>query len=355
MVDAKKVVVAMSGGVDSSVAAALLVEQGYDVAGVMLKLWSDSCGESENACCPPEAIAQAREVASVLGIPFYVLDTQDIFKKQIVDRFVESYRLGMTPNPCFDCNRMIRWGTLLGFALENGYEFMATGHYARLKREDSGLTHLLKGVDETKDQSYVLSGLVQSQLAHTLLPLGELKKTQVRELARSKGLPVAEKHDSQDLCFVGDAGYRDFVRRHSPVTFMPGEIVNSRGMHMGMHAGLENYTIGQRKGLGAGNAQPLYVMQKDVNKNRLIVGTRSELGRSVFDVRQLHCLSEGLKPDVEYKVKIRYRSTPMDCHVVLQEDSSLQVLLQQPAMDVTAGQIAVFYQGDEVMASGMIC
>jgi tRNA-specific 2-thiouridylase len=349
-----RVVVAMSGGVDSSVAAALLLDQGYDVTGVMLKLWADGCGEKENSCCPPEAIAQAREIASRLGIPFYVLDTQDIFKRRIVDSFIKAYADGLTPNPCFNCNRWIRWGFLLDFALNNGFEFMATGHYARLWKEDSGRVHLMKGIDETKDQSYVLSGLDQAQLAHTILPLGKMKKTQVREIASSKGLPVANKKDSQDLCFVGVNGYRDFLLRHTPESFVEGDILNSQGERVGRHSGLANYTIGQRKGLGAGNAQPVYVIQKKIESNQLLVGPRSEMGRDQFEINNLHLLNGEIDPSRSYAVKIRYKAAPVQCFLERIDGERLHVKLSRIVLDVTPGQIAVFYDGEEVVASGMI-
>lgn len=350
----KKGIVAMSGGVDSSVAAALLVDQGYDVTGIMLKLWADECGEKDNSCCPPEAIAQAREVASMLGIPFYVLDVQDLFKKRIVNTFIQDYARGATPNPCFNCNRWIRWGFLLNFALSNGYEFLASGHYARLVTDESGVVHLLKGVDDSKDQAYVLSGLDQAQLSHTILPLGEMRKTEVRQIARFKDLPVADKHDSQDLCFVGSNGYRDFLRRHSPEMFVEGEIIDPQGETLGRHHGLANYTVGQRKGLGAGNAKAIYVLRKDLEKNQLMVGPKTDLGTDSFEVQDLHMLANDLNPLLEYEVKIRYKAAPVRCSVKRMKDNTLAVNLTKTAPDVTPGQIAVFYEGNEVVASGII-
>lgn len=354
MSDKKKVVVAMSGGVDSSVAAALLVDQGFDVTGVMLKLWADDCGEKDNSCCPPEAIAQAREVASLLGIPFYVLDTQELFKKRIVDTFIQAYGEGLTPNPCFNCNRWIRWGFLLDFAMSNGNDFLATGHYARLVNDETGVVHLHKGLDETKDQSYVLSGLDQKQLMHTLLPLGELKKVRVRELARAKGLPVAEKHDSQDLCFAGRTDYRDFLKRHSPELFREGEIVDIHGKTVGHHQGLANFTIGQRKGLGAGNEEPIYVVRKELDLNQLMVGNKNELGVNTFTVRNLHLIAGTLNAQQKYQVKTRYKAAPVTCTIKSQDANDLRVSLEKSVPDVTPGQVAVFYDGSEVMASGMI-
>lgn len=354
MVEKRRVVVAMSGGVDSSVAASLLVDQGYDVTGVMLKLWADVCGEKDNACCPPEAIAQAREVASILGIPFYVLDVREVFKQKIVDQFVQDYAIGLTPNPCFNCNRWIRWGYLLNFGLNNGFEWMATGHYARVVQDNEGKTHLLKGIDENKDQSYVLSGLDQSQLGHTILPLGELRKPEVRSIASQKGLPVAEKHDSQDLCFIGAGGYREFIQRQAPESVIPGEMVTRDGEVIGYHDGLANYTIGQRKGLGAGNAEPIYVIQKEIETNRLIVGSREHLGIKTFRVLSPHSLQEEQIDQVECAVRVRYKASEQKCTVKSLENGDWQVELEVPLRGVTPGQIAVFYDGDQVIASGII-
>jgi tRNA-specific 2-thiouridylase len=350
----KKVVIAMSGGVDSSVAAALLVEQKYSVTGMMLKLWSDECSESENACCPPEAIDQARQVANILKIPFYVLDVRDLFKQIVVDPFIEAYQFGLTPNPCYLCNQNIRWGIFLNRILDMGNDFLATGHYARINKIENLYT-LRKGVDPLKDQSYVLSGLNQTQLAHTLLPLGNYHKTQVRELAREYQLPVAEKPDSQDLCFVGQSGYRDFLRRHSPDTFLPGEIRQFDGQIVGTHDGLANYTIGQRKGLGSGNAEPVYVIKKEISTNELIVGTKSELGNISFSITHLNWIS-GKTPTfpVELEVKIRYQAQPV--LATLREGTNQTILaeLKSPLRDITPGQIAVFYQENSVVGSGMI-
>ena len=349
----KKVVVAMSGGVDSSVAASLLVEQGFDVSGIMLKLWADECSERDNSCCPPEAIKQARDVAGRLGIPFYVLDVRDLFKERIVDSFIDAYANGLTPNPCFNCNRWMRWGTLLDFALQTGSEYLATGHYARITRSE-GILHLKKGIDDSKDQSYVLSGLDQDQLQHTMLPLGEYRKEQVRAIAREKGLPVADKHDSQDLCFVGKGDYRDFLKRFAPQAFKQGRIVNAQGDVVGNHTGLAGFTIGQRKGLGGGNREPVYVLHKDAITNEVIVGTRSEMGRSRFSVRDINVLSKQLECDRVYSVKNRYKSAPIECKIAWIDKDQLEVVLERAVFDITPGQIAVFYDHDEVVASGSI-
>ena len=347
----EKVYVAMSGGVDSSVAAALLVEQGYDVSGFMLKLWSCT---SENACCPPEAISQAYHVAGMLHIPFQVIDASEVFREEIVDEFIDGYRKGTTPYPCYYCNRMIKWGVILEHLSISGTEKIATGHYARIKRE--GDNHLLlKAVDETKDQSYALSGLDNSLLARTIFPLGSLKKTQVRELAKQFKLPVAEKKDSQDLCFVGEEGYREFLRKESPGSFIPGIIKSINGQILGKHEGLANYTIGQRKGLGAGFAEPLYVLEKDPVNNEIVAGTKDQLGKNRFVAEMKNwSAAKNLMPNLRCEVKTRYKSTIINAIIENIDGSDVVVRLSQTQRDITPGQIAVFYQGEIVLGSAVI-
>lgn len=355
MVERPAVVVAMSGGVDSSVAAALLVEQGYPVVGMMLRLWSEPGCEDENRCCTPDAMAQARRVAAVLGIPFYALDARQRFRDHVVQTFIDGYAQGITPNPCIVCNRSIRWGYLLEQALASGADYMATGHYARLKRFDGGQVQLLKARDDQKDQSYVLSSLLPEQLAHTLLPLGELTKPEVRELARKFQLPVAERPDSQDLCFLGQAGYASFLGRNAPESLRPGEIVDRAGTVLGHHQGLALYTIGQRKGIGLAQARPLYVLDKHPQTNRLIVGPLEDLGRQEMHTGVMRWISP-LPPENPFpaEVKIRYKAQAMRAQVSLQEDGSAQVHFECALRDITPGQLAVFYQGEQVLGSAII-
>ncbi len=354
MSEKKNVVIAMSGGVDSSVAAALLVQAGHNVTGMMLKLWSDDCEEGENACCPPEAINQARQVASIIGIPFYVIDARDEFKKFVVDSFIEGYKAGNTPNPCFVCNREVRWGFFLNRILDSGADYIATGHYARVEAID-GIYRLRKGVDSSKDQSYVLSGLTQEKLSHSIFPLGELIKPKVRELAREFNLPVAEKHDSQDLCFVGKQGYRGFLKRHTPETLLEGNIRDIHGAVVGQHNGLANYTIGQRKGIGAGYAEPMYVVSKNAEMNEITIGPESELGRGKFSISNVNWIT-GTAPigPLHCEVKIRYKSQYLPATITPTTKDEADVVLADSARDITPGQIAVFYEGDFVLGSGII-
>jgi tRNA-specific 2-thiouridylase len=344
-----RVVVAMSGGVDSSVAAALLIEQGYRVVGMMLRLWSEEGQEAQNRCCAPEAVDEARRVAGMLRIPFYVIDARERFKQVVVQDFLEGYSSGRTPNPCIICNREIRWGFLLEQALAIGGSYMATGHYARLNPTEEGKLELLCAVDHSKDQSYVLSELNQMQLEHSLFPLGEM--TKVHEL----GLPVADKPDSQDLCFLGDMDYRNFLARHAPQAVMPGEIVNRQGQVLGRHQGLPFYTIGQRKGLGVHAAEPYYVLDRDLENNRLVAGTESELGKSEMRVAGINWVS-GSPPATSFRaeVKIRYRASLAGAQVFPEVECGARVVFYDPLRDITPGQQAVFYQGDLCLGGGEI-
>ncbi|HSJ56220.1 MAG TPA: tRNA 2-thiouridine(34) synthase MnmA, partial [Anaerolineae bacterium] len=281
-----RVVVAMSGGVDSSVAAALLVEQGYDVSGVMMRLWA----EKENRCCAPEAVEDARRVAAQLGIPLDVVDYRSLFRTCVVDYFVAEYGRGRTPNPCLACNRHVRFGELLGQVVASGAGYMATGHYARIDVH-GGSYRLLKGVDPQKDQSYVLYMLGQEELAHLLFPLGGYTKAEVRDMARARGLHVAERDESMELCFVADDDYRRFLREHAPETVAPGPIVDTSGREIGRHRGLPFYTIGQRRGLGIAAPDPLYVVRLDTERNALVVGTEEALGRRTLTAGRVSYVS----------------------------------------------------------------
>jgi len=351
-----RVVVAMSGGVDSSVAAALLVEQGYDVVGMILRLWSEDCGEGgSNRCCTPGQMADARRIAAQLGIPFYVIDTQDIFRRTVVQFFIDRYAAGDTPNPCLECNRHIRFEWLLGHALASGADYLATGHYARVERAPDGTAHLLKARDPAKDQSYALSMLAQDQLRHALFPVGDYAKAEVRAMAAARSLPVAAKHDSQDLCFLADGDYRRFLRQHAPGAARPGPILTRDGQQLGTHTGLLDYTIGQRKGLGISYGEPLYVLATDPVRNALIVGTADALGSRSLTARRVNWIAGGPPADhFAAEIKIRYKARLAQGTVTTLPDGGVQVDFAEPQRDITPGQGVVFYAGEECLGGGII-
>jgi tRNA-specific 2-thiouridylase len=345
----------MSGGVDSSVTAALLKQQGYEVIGMMLRLWNEPGKEAANRCCTPDAMALARRVAAKIGIPFYAVDAQQAFYDQVVKYFIDGYSQGDTPNPCLVCNRSIRWEFLLQRALSLGAKHMATGHYVRLLREESGQAHLLRAIDRAKDQSYVLHVLDQVKLAHALFPLGEYTKPQVRQMARDFNLPVAERADSQDLCFLADDNVRNFLLRHVPGIQQPGPIYDREGNRLGDHQGLAFYTIGQRKGLNLPSQVPLYVLDKDKVSNAIVVGPKEQLGKSSLKTGPVHWISANT-PQAPFRaeVKIRYKAQEASALVIPQEDGCAQVDFDEPLRDITAGQAAVFYCGDELIGGGII-
>jgi len=321
-----RVVVGMSGGVDSSVAAALLKEQGYDVVGIMLRLWSEPASDSdadgapavENKCCSLESMADARRVAAQLDIPFYVVNVEQPFQETIVDYFYDEYVAGRTPNPCLRCNRYIRFTLLLERALALGADYLATGHYVRVDDDPAtGLRRLRRGASDEKDQSYVLHVLTQDQLRHALFPLGAYTKPEVRAMAAARGLPVASKAESQEICFVAANDYRGFVRRYAPYAQamgrtapQPGPILDTSGARVGEHAGLAYYTVGQRKGLGIASREPLHVLQLDPARNALVVGPAAALERDIFTVRQTTYPSGNVP--VTALSALKCRSTPTE-------------------------------------------
>ncbi len=351
-----RVVVGMSGGVDSSAAAALLVEQGYDVVGITLKLWPQDCvNRAEDKCCGPQAVTDARSVSHKLNIPYYLVDESADFQKQVIHYFAEEYKAGRTPNPCVMCNEKLKFGTLISRARQLGADFIATGHFARVERTPAGRMLLKRGRDPRKDQSYFLFSLRQEQLAHTLFPLGEMTKSDTREVARQCELKTADKEESMEICFVPDKDYGGFLQQANLVRKHRGEIVNTRGQVLGQHDGIEFYTIGQRKGLGLSSPKPLYVIALDAARNRVVVGDDSELDRGEFTVQRCNWIPYDQPPEsIEVSVKIRYNHPGTPATVIPGANGEARVVLHTPQRAITPGQACVFYQDDLVVGGGWI-
>jgi tRNA-uridine 2-sulfurtransferase len=345
-----KVVVALSGGVDSSVAAALLKKQGYDVVGLTLRLWTDPAG-------PPvsDSVSAARQSAATLDIPLHVIEIADIFHREIVQFFLSEYARGVTPNPCVRCNRLVKWGILLEQALALGADYLATGHYARTRVAGDGRHELLRAEDLSKDQSYVLHVLTQERLRHAIFPVGGYLKTEVRNLAREFSLSAATRTDSQDLCFLSGENYRNFIRRNAPQIALPGPILTRAGKIVGEHQGLAFYTIGQRKGLGISSPVPLYVLAKDAAANTLIVGVESELGSRLLTAQAVNWIA-GEAPGEPFRAQVKTRYTAQEAWAMVTplEGNTVHVLFDVPQRDITPGQAAVFYDGDIVLGGGLI-
>ncbi|MDX1952612.1 MAG: tRNA 2-thiouridine(34) synthase MnmA [Verrucomicrobiota bacterium] len=350
-----RVVVGMSGGVDSSAAAKLLIEQGYDVVGITLKLWPQDCiSRAEDKCCGPQAVMDARNVSHQLNIPYYLVDEAEEFQKQVIQYFAEEYKAGRTPNPCVMCNERLKFGTLISRARQLGADYIATGHYARIEQGD-GRMLLKRGRDPRKDQSYFLFSLKQEQLAKTLMPLGELTKADTREVAREADLKTAEKEESMEICFVPDKNYGKFLTDAKLVTKHQGEIVNLQGQVLGRHDGIEFFTIGQRKGLQISSSRPLYVIDLDPATNRVIVGDDSALEKDRFTVERCNWIPfHELTQPVEVTAKIRYNHPGVNATVRPLPNGTAEVHLHIPQRAVTPGQAAVFYQDDLVIGGGWI-
>ncbi len=350
-----RVIVAMSGGVDSSMASLLLAEQGYEVIGVTLRLWTLDRPEAaphHRGCCSVEDIDDARRVCQVLGVPHYVVNAEEAFKDRVVDYFVREYARGRTPHPCVACNDLIKFDFLMRRALALDADAIATGHYARLVSDEDGPVRLLKAVDLSKDQSYVLFGLGQEQLKRLLLPVGWHAKADLRERARAAGLPVADKPDSQDICFVPEGDYREFLAERADPA--PGEIVDLDGRVLGRHQGVGRYTVGQRRGLGVATPGPTYVVELDPEAAQVTVGPKEALFASTMRVGATTWVA-GAPPagPVEATVKVRYKASAADATVTPQGTGAL-VRFHSPQRALTPGQAAVFYQGDEVLGGGYI-
>ncbi len=351
----KRVLVGMSGGVDSSVTAHLLKQQGYDVIGVTMKVWPQDCiSRAEDKCCGPSAIADARGVAHKLGMPHYVVDEADQFERLVIDYFSGEYRAGRTPNPCVMCNELLKFGNLWSKAAALGAGYIATGHYAIIEHRAAGPV-LRKGRDVRKDQSYFLFSLSQAQLSRALTPLGAMIKPEIRDIARQLGLRVADKVDSQEICFVPGNDYKDFLRSHlGEGELHRGGIYNVDGEFLGAHDGIELFTIGQRKGLPGGSPKPLYVVDIDPETSRIIVGGEEELVREEFEVDRVNWLvrQEELPDDIT--VKIRYAHQGAQAELEPLGGRRARVKLRLPQRAITPGQAAVFYDGDRVLGGGWI-
>jgi tRNA-specific 2-thiouridylase len=383
----QRVLLGMSGGVDSSVAGYLLREQGYDVVGVTMKVWPQDCiSRAEDKCCGPQAVADARSVAHALGIPHYVVDEADQFERLVIDYFASEYQAGRTPNPCVMCNEKLKFGNLWSKARALGCDYIATGHYAIIEhvvvpqsRDDRGRVDsrtasgasevghpgssyavLRKGVDRHKDQSYFLFSLHQAQLRRALTPLGGMTKPQIRQIARSLGLRVADKIDSQEICFVPGNDYKTFLRSHlGDSAFHRGEIYDVNGNFVGEHDGIELFTIGQRKGLPGGSVRPRYVVDLDPGTNRVIVGDADDLLTDEFEIDRVnwHAVAgiDDSGSSFSATVKIRYNHPGTPATIVLTEDNRARIRLHEPQRAVTPGQAAVIYNDDVVVGGGWIC
>jgi tRNA-specific 2-thiouridylase len=350
----KLVVVAMSGGVDSSAGAAILKREGYEVIGVTMRLWTEGNGNSpapHRRCCSLEEVEDARRVCQVLDIPFYVLNFEPQFRTYVVDYFCQEYLRGRTPNPCLACNRWIKFDFLLNRALTLGANYLATGHYARIERHNESY-RLLKGIDSAKDQSYVLYNLGQKELKHLLFPLGMYTKSEARRIAQEAGLPVWDKTESQEICFVTSGDYQHFLSERSLT--QPGDIVDTEGKVLGRHSGIGFYTVGQRRGLGLASREPRYVLSIDPEKNSVVVGTNEQLLRSELIASEVSYVSgEPPQEPMDVTAKIRYKS-PEERAMLYPQGRQARLVFEEAQRAITPGQAVVFYRDDVVLGGGII-
>lgn len=351
-----RVLAGMSGGVDSSAAAALLLEQGYDVVGVTLKLWPQDCASrAEDKCCGPQAVMDARSVCARLGIPYYLVDDSALFQQKVIQYFAAEYRAGRTPNPCVQCNQHLKFGSLLERARQLGADYIATGHFARVEKRADGRVWLRAGADPRKDQSYFLFSLRQDQLARAIFPLGAMSKSDTRAVARACELRTADKEESMEICFVPDRDYGKFLLDAGLAAPHAGDLVDTSGKKLGEHPGIEFFTIGQRRGLGVSADRPLYVVSVDAESNRVVVGDEADLSRSEFLVRDCNWIAWETPPkEFRAAARIRHRHAGATATVRPGANETAAVILDAPARAVTPGQACVFYDGDLVLGGGWI-
>jgi len=356
----KKVVVGMSGGVDSSVAAKLLKEQGYDVIGVTMQIWKEDVQrtvlEEEGGCCGTTAVDDARRVADKLEIPYYVMNFKDDFKTNVIDYFIEEYLEGRTPNPCIACNRYVKWQALLQRAREIGADYIATGHYARIeKHPTTGRLAIRNSVTAQKDQTYVLYNLTQDQLARTLMPVGEYEKEQIRQMAQEVDFAVSKKADSQDICFIPDGDYSDFIRKETGKVSKTGDFVDLDGNVLGKHKGILYYTVGQRKGLGIAFGKPMFVHHIDVVKNQVVLCENDSLFQKTLVAEDLNFMAfEKIEGTVRLEAKIRYSHKKSWCEVKMLNENEMECTFDEPQRAITPGQSVVLYDGEYVALGGKI-
>ena len=358
----KRVVVGMSGGVDSSVAAYLLKSQGYDVIGVTMQVWEAGCSlqmEREGGCCGQSAVDDARRVCDVIGIPYYVMSFRDVFQKNVIDYFVNEYISGRTPNPCIACNRYVKWEALLKKAREIGADYIATGHYARILRLGNGRYTIRNSVTAEKDQTYALYKLTQDQLAHTLMPVGDYYKEDVRKIAKEQGLPVAAKPDSEEICFVADDDYAGYLDRTAGDRVpAPGRFVDKNGRDLGPNKGITHYTIGQRKHLGLSMGHPVFVTGIDAENNTVTIGESEDVFGDRLVCRGLNFMAvPGMETGQRLRAsgKIRYGHRTAPCTIEKTGEDEITAVFDQKVRAITPGQAAVFYDGDHILCGGTIC